>query len=384
MCGEGDRCMTTRVFVSGGIRNGELTEERSLAREAIEQLGLEPIMWETLQASVPDYSKEPYLIGVQICDLYVGIIGAQDAPGAVRELREAAKLDKKLLVLVRKENARQPKADEFLELAKKYNYTEYSELTEFSQKLEEHLIHFITAQTLRAVKSDSQTRDNLLPNYSENYIGPLFVEVKTIRELLAKRSLVELPTSAWNLVNKTPYIGTDPELDHRIAEFYNQVATLNALRAAAVDEHTQNVKSIMKEAFSENARNLNEYAQIELTLINNIEFFLTSGDAYSDPAKSVLDQIENSVKALPSEYWAVPFVSALWLVNKTQQRTKLTPVLAQQGVLPPARGTKYLDAIESLHPKTRQLCEILRRIDEQYESQNNDKSIGLESNIPAT
>lgn len=354
--------MPLKVFVSSS-RNKELIEERSLARRIIEELKLEPIMTELLPSSTARDVEESYLDGVRLCDVYVGIVGTEGSHAALQEFQEAVLLDKKCFVLAKKVGERQPAASEFLEHAEKCKCVEYSILQEFSSHLEEGLLVFMVAETLRRLEKIGQSRENFVRTYLEDYVRPVLDEVKQIEKSLIDKRFVELPTYVGNTASNSKFLGTDSDLDRRMAEFYSRVHDLNDLRNAAIDDHKQNVISIMQEGFSESARHLKEYIAIERLLTENFEFFLTQADAYGKLAEPLLDQLEGSVKSIAPEHMRIPYLSALWLVNRILQRRMLAslPVVGESPI-PPHRGDQYLDEFKALHPEARRICEVLQRV----------------------
>jgi hypothetical protein len=354
--------MPLKVFVSSS-RNRELIDERNLGRRIIEELKLEPVMVELLPSSEARDSKEAYLDGVRLCDVYVGIVGTEVSPAAHQEFKEAMKLDKKCFVLVKKVAERQPSASEFLEHAEKCNCVEHSTLQEFSSHLEQGLLAFIVAETLRRLEKVGQSREGFVRTYSEDYVRPVLDEVKQIEKSLIDKRFVELPVYAGNTASKSEFFGKDSVVDQWITDFYSRVQDLNDLRKAAIDDHRQNVVSIMQEGFSESAQHLKEYAAIERLLIENFEFFLTRTDAYSKVAEPLLGQLEGLIKSIAPEHTRISYLSALWLVNKISQRRMLAslPIVGPSPV-PPYRGDQYLDALKALHPEARRICEILQRV----------------------
>jgi hypothetical protein len=142
------------------------------------------------------------------------------------------------------------------------------------------------------------------------------------------------------------------------------VRNLNDLRNAAINQHEQMVISIMQETFLESARPLNEYVTIEHFLAQNFEFFLTSnGDAHDELAKPLLDQLDGPVKSMKRENSNVPYVSALWLVNRLFQRKMLGLVSPpREDLIPRYLGAQYLDAFSALYHEARRIREILQRV----------------------
>ncbi len=359
--GSGQSVMSLKVFVSSRIKNGELAEERNLARKTIEELKLEPIMWEFLPPSTSLDAEDAYLDGVRLCEVYVGIIGVEGSPASLREFEEAVKLDKKCFMFVKKVPQRQPGEDEFLEHARKSKCDEYSDPQEFSSQLEKMLLAFIAEQTLRRLETKGESRENVVHAYLEEYVRPVFDEVKEIALSLSDRRYVELPTNAWSSASRSEFFGTDASADQRLAEFYSRVHSLNDLRNAAIDDHRQNVVSAMEETFLETAQPLNEYVVVERLLNESFEFFLTRVDPYSELAKPLLNRLDGPLKSIAPEYWKIPYVSALWLVNRAFVRSH-PPVLEEKGVLKGGRMATYLDAFGALHPVARRICEMLQEI----------------------
>jgi hypothetical protein len=353
--------MPLKVFVSSRIRNGELTEERNLARKTIEELKLEPLMWELLPQSTSKNAEEAYLDGVQLCNAYVGIIGAEGSLGSLQEFQEAMKLDKKCLMFVKKVPERHPEADEFLGHAKKFKCAEYSDPQEFSSQLEASLLDFIARETLRRLETKSQSRENFIRNYLESYIRPVLDEVKETLNALIEKRFVELRTDAWNEISRSTFFGADSDLDQRLSRFYSRLYNLNDLRNVAIEAHKQNAISAMQEAYLETARSLNQYVVIERLLIDNFETFLkTHGDAYTGLAKPLLDQLDGPVKSITPEHWRALHVSALWLLNKIFQRGRY--VLIGNGQYAASPPLEYLAAFEALRPEARRIREVLLRI----------------------
>jgi hypothetical protein len=351
--------MSLKVFVSSSMANGELTEERHVAQKIIEELKLEPLMWELLPPSAPKDVEDAYLDGVRFCNVYVGIIGVGGSPGSLQEFLEAVKLTKRCIMFVKKARERQPIADEFLQHASKVDCVEYSELQEFSSQLEESLLNFIAEETLRRLETKSHSQEDFTHNYLENYVKPVLDEVKEAEKTLIERRFVELRTDVWNTIGRSALFGADSELDQRISEFYSRMNNLNFLRTAAVDEYRQSVTSVMQEAFLETARS--QYVAIERLLIDNFDVFvITHGDAYSGLAKPLLDQLDGLAKSIPPEHWRAIHVSALWLANKVFQRAKHT--LGSNGKYVVGPSLQYLAAFEALRPEARRTREVLLRL----------------------
>jgi hypothetical protein len=353
--------MPLKVFVSGGIR--ELAEERNLARKTIEDLRLVPIMFELRPPSTQD-AGESYLEGVRFCDLYLGIVGGEGSPETLQEFQEAVKLDRKCLIFVKKIGERPPEAAELLEQAGKFKHTEYSSPKELSLQLREALLDFVAEETLRQLEARGKVLKDFVQTYLEDYVRPVLDEVKDIEDRIDKKRLGELPTTAWNTVSRSVLFGADPQLDQRIAEFYSKVRKLNIeLLKTGIEDHRRIVASIMQETFLENAQPLNEYAAIERILTENLEFFLTSGDAYSEIAKPLLDRLDGPVKSIPREHWKIPYVSALWLINKTSQRTLMSHHLEENKILKGVSGgVKYFDAFGTIYPEAKLVREVLQRV----------------------
>jgi hypothetical protein len=361
--------MPLRVFVSS---SRELVEERDLAWKTIEELKLEPIMKELLPSSTSADAEEVHCDGVRLCNAYVGIIGTTSPLGSLQEFREASKLDKKCFMFVRKVGKREPTANELLQYAKKCRFAEYFTPQEFSSQLEESLLTFVAEETLRQL-DERQYDESFVRAYLQDYVLPVLDEVREIEANLSGKRLVQLPRDAWSATSNNSSVGTNADLDHRIAEFYSSVRDLNDLRSAAMSEHRSNVASIMQETYLETAKPLNEYAAIERLLTESFEFFLTTrGDAHDELAKPLLDQLEEPVKSIAPQHWRTPFVSALWLVNKMLQRTMIGPNIGRK------QASEYLAAFGVLHPGARRFRELLRRVCQgSSKSENSAKDMSM-------
>ena len=107
-----------RVFVSSVMR--DFGTERAAARDAIESLGLRPVMAETAPAS-PDASRQALLPLVEQADAVVLILGARygyitesGRSPTEDEFRHAAALGKPVFAFVQKGVEREPQQEEFV------------------------------------------------------------------------------------------------------------------------------------------------------------------------------------------------------------------------------------------------------------------------------
>jgi hypothetical protein len=364
--------MPLKIFVSS---SRELVEERDLARKTIEELKLEPIMKEPLPSSM-SADAEVHWREVRLCNAYVGIIGATSPLGSLQELREATKLDKKCYIFVRRLGKRESAANESLQYVKECKFAEYFTPQEFSSHLEESLLAFVAEETLRQL-DEMQYNESFVRAYLQDYVRPVLDEVSEIEGALFSRRLVQLPTDAWSATSKSSFVGTNADLDYRIAEFYSSVHNLNDLRNAVMGEHRENIASIMQETYLDSAKPLNEYVAIERLFTESFEFFLTTrGDAYDERCKPLLDQLEGPVKSIAPEHWRTPFASALWLVNKMLQRTVMGPNLGRK------QASQYLAAFGALHPDARRIRELLQRVCQgRSKSENSAKDISMVLNF---
>jgi hypothetical protein len=345
-----------KVFISSRIKNDELKKERSLARRTIEELNLEPVMWELLPPSMPKPVEQAYLDGVRLSQLYVGIIGAMNSPGSLEEFQEATKLGKPRFMFVKNAPNREPRAAEFLREARKLKCGEYSEPVEFSSKLETSLLDFMAEQTLSHLETISRTREDFVRDYIREYVRPLLDEVKEIENALNDREFASLLADAWVAVSRGVFFGTDSGLDQRVGEFYSKVHSLNNSRAAALEEHRENVTSVLQSAFQESARGLNEYNAIERLLTERFDFFLTNHEDYYELAGPLLDQLDGPVRSIGVEHRRIPGVSAIWLVDNVFKKRMLGPYFERN------RMPGYVEAFDTLLTEARRTRELLLRI----------------------
>lgn len=347
-----------KVFISSRIRNDELKKERNLARRAIEELNLEPVMWELLTPSMPKPVEQAYLDGVRLSQLYVGIIGSMESPGSLEEFHEATKLGKPRFMFTKNVPSRQLGANEFLREARKLKCAEYSTPDEFSSKLETSLLDFMAEQTLSHLETITRTREDFVHDYIREYVRPLLDEVKGIENALVGREFVTLVTDAWVAACKGVFFGTDSEIDQRLEDFYSKVRNLNNSRAAALEEHRENVISVLQSAFQESARGLNAYDAIERLLIERFDFFVIGHDYhdYYELAGPLLDQLDGPVRSIGIEHRTIPGVSAVWLVDSVFKKRMLGTYFGRNTM------AGYVEAFNALLTEARRTHELLLKI----------------------
>jgi hypothetical protein len=150
-----------RVFVSSAAT---LSDEREAAREAIDRLGLTPVLFEVWGArDLP--IREAYLSELRSSDVYLGLFGAEWSDPTEEEFVEASKMRIPRLVYVRavRDQVREVKLRNFIRDISNpqqgLTYKNFSSLSQLKMQVHDDLVDYLCDMTLGTRQAESVPKD---------------------------------------------------------------------------------------------------------------------------------------------------------------------------------------------------------------------------------
>jgi len=220
--------MRLSAFISSSIVEFGPEEKPDSTRRrlaaVLEELHVEPVMWELWKKPASMTPKEFYQMYLQDCQLYIGIIGLEESRGTEDEYRESRILQLERWIFIyepKGSSRRHPQMQTLADLANSETVrVNFDSADQLFETVRSKLVDFLPEKVAEYIELRKKRAHEFWSSYIRDFLEPLLTELKVAREELNGDASYFM-TDSWRQLRKKPASDLDKNLSNKIEQAYN-------------------------------------------------------------------------------------------------------------------------------------------------------------------